>query len=543
MDSNRIIQRYQKLKSRRDGYWMEVWREARKYCYPTYSDYLSEGGVRGSELFDDTAIEARKRLAAGMQSWMFPIAQRWFEFRAGDKRFEQDGEVSMFFAESSQKCMEAMGNSTWTGVLTQALNNLACGIDAIIFTEDGGAHSSLVFHSWPAETVVYAENSRREVDTLFRECKMSARQIRQEFPEANLPQKIAEAAADMTRQDEEFTILHAIYPRETRDREMADNKNFAFADVYIDMQSKQVIDEGGFEEQPFAVLRFDLSDNESCGRGPGIDKLPSIKMLQRMRQVYIQNSEFIADPSWLIPDGSLVDGKFNKNPGAVNVYRPGASDSKPVPVYAGGDIRTLSTDIEAERNGVKLGFFWDIFDPLGDLKQITATEAEIRNEGKLIPFAPIAGNLHTALKPLIHRVFSILMRRGELPEVPQSLLEYPEYRVEFVSKIALSLRKLESLGYLQTEASLVNLAAIKPDVMDNFDLDGIARDIALVNGMSPKRIVSERDRDAVRQARAEQQQAQQQAELLAQGASLAPGLGKAPEPGSPMRMMMDGQGV
>ena len=177
------------------------------------------------------------------------------------------------------------------------------------------------------------------------------------------------------------------------------------------------------------------------------------------------------------------------------------------------------------------------------MKQITATEAEIRNEGKLIPFAPIAGNLHTDIKPLIHRVFGLLLRRGELPEVPRILLENPSYRIEFVSKIALSLRKLESLGWLQTEASLANIAQIKPDVMDNFDLDGIARDVAAVNGSAPKWIVPVKDRDAVRRQRAEQQQAQQQAEMLAAGAKLAPNLGKAPEPGSPLGMLMEGKGV
>ena len=43
MDSNAIVQRYNNLKSLRDGYWLSVWREVRQYVMPTYSDYLTEG--------------------------------------------------------------------------------------------------------------------------------------------------------------------------------------------------------------------------------------------------------------------------------------------------------------------------------------------------------------------------------------------------------------------------------------------------------------------------------------------------------------------
>lgn len=545
MDCTKLIQRYNKLKARRDGNWLAVWREVRKYVYPTYSDYRSEGGLRGAELFDDTAILARGRLAAGIYNWMAPPDKRWYEIEAADEELQKDGGVRDYFAECSKLTARALANSNWPTVLIQLLNEAAAGIDAICYCEEAGTDTGHpVFYAWPAETVVYAENAKGEADTLFREYKMTARQIVEEFGEAKTPERIRNDARDMARQDQEYRILHAIYPRTERDPDMLDGRNMPYADVYIELDTKTVISEGGHHEKPFAVCRFEKAENESCGRGPGLNKLPSIKMLQRMRQVYITNSEFNADPSWLIPDGSLVDNKFDKSPGATNIYRPSMDGARPEPVFKGGDLVRLAADIEAERENVKAGFFWDIFDPLGELKNITATEAEIRNEGKIIPFAPIAGNLHTELfKPVIHRVFGILSRAGKLPDVPRKLLENPEYKIEFVSKIALSIRKLESLGWLQTEASLANIAAVKPDIMDNFELDDVARDIALSNGAAPKWLVPEKERDAVRQQRAAEQQAMQQAAILAEGAKLAPDLSKAPEPGSPLSDIMEGNGI
>lgn len=545
MESEKIIQRYSHLKALRDGYWLSVWREVRQYVMPTYSDYLTEGGSRGQNIFDTTAIEARKRLAAGMYNWMAPPDKRWFEIVPQDDELAKDDEVNDYFSEVTKIIAFAMANSNWSTVLIQVLNNLACGLDGIVYCEDGGKYSTLNFRSFPVETVCYAENSRGRVDTVFREISMTSRQLLQEFSEENLPEKIRNEANDPRQQDKKHQILHAVYPRCNRDVDCMDNKNMPFADVYIDLESKRVIYESGFEEYPFAVCRFDKSDNETYGRGPGIDMLPSIKMLNRMQQAYIISAEHRADPSYLVPDGSLMSKDFNRNPGAVIPYKPGLSGAKPEMLPVGSNGMKEFQDIKEVQQTIKTGFFWDIFDPLGDMKNITATEAEIRNDGKMIPFAPIAGNLHSELfRVIIHRVFGIIARRGMLPQPPQKLLDNPDYKIEFVSKIALSIKKIESLGWLQTEAAIANVAARNPEVMDNFLDDEIVRDISLVNGSSPGWLRSVRERDQIRAERAQAQAEQMAAqEMLAGAGALGSNLGKAPEKGSPLETIMSNSGV
>ncbi len=544
MQPTAIIERYTRLKNLRDGYWINVWREVRQYVYPTYSDFLHEGGARGVSIFDTTAIDSRKRLAAGMYNWMAPPDKRWFELVPEDDELAKDEEVKDFFSEVTKIISFAMANSNWATVLIQVLNNLACGLDGVVYCEDGG-NVPLNFRSFPVETVCYSENNKGKVDTVFREFKMTARQIVQEFGNEDLPEKIRTCAADSKRMDDSFTILHAVFPRSNRQEDMRDNKNMPYADIYIELESKKVIYESGFEEYPFAVCRFDKSDNETYGRGPGLDLLPDIKMLNRMRQSYILASEHQADPTYMVPDGSLVGKDFNKDPGGVIVYKPDINGAKPEVLVNAANLTKLYQDIEAEREKIKMGFYWDIFDPLGDLKSITATEAEIRNEGKMIPFAPIAGNLHSELfRVIIHRVFGICSRRGMLPEPPQKLIDNPDYKIEFVSKIALSIKKIESLGWLQTEASLANMLALKPDVADNFELDEVARDMAMNNGANPKWLKPVKEVAEARSARAQQQQQMQSAETMLAGASaLGNNLGKAPEPGSPLDAILSGGGV
>lgn len=543
MDPAPIISRFEKLKSTRDGAWLDVWRQARKFCMPTENHEVSEGGVRGVDIFDTTAIRARQRLAAGMYNWMAPPEQRWFELQPSDKELEGDEDVKEFFAKSTRIVAEALANSNWPSVLIETLNNLACGLDGIVYCEDCPDPDLLNFRCYPVEQVCYSESSKGKVDTVFVEMKLTARQLLQEFNEKKLPEKVVTDAKDLRRQDTSYNILHAVFPRPRRDEKMKDSVNMPIADIYIELQSKQIIHEGGFMESPFAVCRFQKASNEQYGRGPGVDLIPDIRMLNRMRQAYIVGRERQSDPSYMAPDGSIVN--FSRDPGSLIFYKPDMSGEKLSQLPNSADLVSLYRDIQDERTEIKQGFYWDIFDPLGDLKQITATEAEIRNEGKMIPFAPIAGNLHSELfSVVIHRVFGLLARRGKLPEVPEKLTENGSYKIDFVSKIARSLKKLEVMGWLQTEASLANILAVKPDVSDNFDLDSITRQIALVNGVNPEVLTAVKERDRMREERAAAaQQAQAAEQLLAGANALGQNMGKAPEPGSPLQAVMSGEGV
>lgn len=512
---------------------------------PTEQPDLPEGGERSGELFDTTAIRARQRLAAGMYNWMAPPEQRWFELQPSDYEMAKDDEVKAFFAKSTRIVAEAMANSNWPSVLIEVLNNLACGLDGIVYCEDCPEPELLNFRCYPVEMVCYAESSKGKVDTVFVEFKMTARQLLQEFKEEDLPESVAADAKEPRKQDTEYSILHAVFPRKQRNSDMADSKNMPIADIYIDLKSRKVIFEGGFIESPFAVCRFSKASNEQYGRGPGIDLIPDIKMLNRMREAYILGREYQSDTTFMAPDGSITSENFNKAPGSLIFYKPDLSGLKPEVLPNHADLVSLYRDIQEERNEIKQGFFWDIFDPLGDLKQITATEAEIRNEGKMIPFAPIAGNLHSELfSVIIQRVFGLLARRGKLPEVPEKLKADGRYRIEFVSKIARSLKKLEVMGWLQTEASLANIFNIKPDVADNFDLDEVSRQIALVNGVNPEMLLPVRKRDEIRSERAAAQQQAAAAQQLMEGAGIiGNNLGKKPEPGSPLEAVMEGSGV
>ena len=62
-----------------------------------------------------------------------------------------------------------------------------------------------------------------------------------------------------------------------------------------------------------------------------------------------------------------------------------------------------------------------------------------------------------------------------------------------------------------------NLAAAKPDTLDNVDFDEAVREYADLIGVTQKLIVAQQKRDAARKARAQQMAAAQQAQLAMAG--------------------------
>lgn len=545
MDVESILNRYNKLEAKKSGYWTRIWKETRHYTYPNEESDIVEGGVRGVDIYDTTAIDARYRLAAGMYAWMAPPEQKWFELQAQDRELAEDDEIKIFFSKVSGMISEALANSNWPTILIEALNELACGLDAVIYCEDTGDDDILNFRRYRVEDVCYSENSKGKVDTVFTKLKMSARQIFEKFPEADLSEDIRSAAGDPARMETMFDVLHGVFPRSKRDPQMKDNRNMPFADVYVDMKSKTLLYESGYQENPYAICRFEKSTGESYGRGPGVNALPTVKMLNRYAQADIVGTEHLADPSYMAPDGSIVSKDFNRDPGSLIFYKPDVNGAKPEQLPNHFNPSLTMQHIEKLELKIKEIFFLDIFDPLGDMRNMTATEAEIRNESKIVPFAPIAGNLHNELfRTVIHRVLGILARRNLLPELPPKLAGNPSYRVEFVSKIARALRKVKILSWMQTEASIANIIPVHPEVADNFDFDKIVRDIAIVNGSEPDWLRPQKEVEAMRQDREQAAAAAANAQQMLAGVSaLGNNMGKAPEPGSPLGMVLGGQGV
>ena len=125
----------------------------------------------------------------------------------------------------------------------------------------------------------------------------------------------------------------------------------------------------------------------------------------------------------------------------------------------------------------------------------------------------------------IEKIFSEIHMTGETYAVlqPEALMEAQgDFEVEYVSPLNRAQRAEEGVAILRTLEAVAPLAQIDPGVMDIFDPDAIARELAEINGVPAKILRSKEDVMALKEQQAQAAEAQQ---LLA-AAPIAAGAAK-----------------
>jgi len=124
------------------------------------------------------------------------------------------------------------------------------------------------------------------------------------------------------------------------------------------------------------------------------------------------------------------------------------------------------------------------------------------------------------LNPGIDRILQIMRRAGQWPEFPPDLDGVP-LRVEYTSILAQAQKAVKTIAIEQGINFAATTAQFLPAVLDRIDSDGLMDEYFDGIGFPPKAILSIREAEQARQARADQQQAPQQLDATSQVAAAA----------------------
>ena len=526
MNAEHIISTVDHLhESRRDN--ESQWEEVRKYVFPRKGEKKSEA------LSDTTAVRANEKLASGLLSWMCPLNQRWFALKPRSNELTQVEDVMRYFEDVTKIMAEKLAGSNF-GLETEETFLDLGSIGTACLSIDADENGDLFFRSYHISTFYITENIKGTVDTIFRRFKYTAKQAVSKWGYDALGPKLKDAYDKSTFENpselnKEYSFIHAVFPREERDKGKIDNKNMPFVSLYISEEDKEIIEEGGCHEFPYAVVRFMKNNRDIYGSSPAIGSLPDIKTINNMKEIILKVAQKKLNPPFLVPDDGMLSMNFRTTPGALNYYRPGVNQSKPEPINLGSDINDAKEIIEEAKRDIYSAFYLDLFELLIDKKNMTATEVLERAEEKIDLFSPKIARLQEEFfRPLILRCFGILMRSDILPSVPFSVSSDQHYEVEYISKMALGLKAVEARAFVQTINLLGPAVQMNPAIIDNFNLDLAARDIGLNTGMKTSWINSQEKVIEIRQ----QREAAQQMEQLGDVADKIPKLSGKVDPSS-----------
>jgi len=533
-----IISRYDNLKGERIGNWDSYVQECADFVLPRHNQIIekqSPGQRRRLQLFDSTAVIANERLAAGLFSYLTPPNQRWFEFQIKNKDLLTDEGVRRWFGEITEITYQEIAKSNFSLEMHELYLTLGYAGTADIYLEQG-RENLLNFENIHFEQFVFERGEDGIANTVFREFKFTANQAVSKWGKDALSSNITDAADDPVRQDTKFPFLHAVFPRKERDEEKQDAENKRFASFYIEMDSRELVSESGYDEFPHAVPRFVKDPKEKMGRSPTMSVLETIKLVNAMQLTLIKVAQRVADPPVLVP---AIDDYENINtaPGKRIFYKPNQYNAKPEPFLTGANIPVNIEMIERERAVIRSAFYEDLFSLLitNQDKDKTATEVrELVDERETI-FAPTWGRLQSELfNPILTRAVGVLMRAGAFPEPPEVLqqLSKLDFDIEYIGKLAIKIKSTELLSLFNTIELMTPLAEAMPELLDWFDFDKIPKFAAERFGVPIEFIREEEEVLAIREQRAAAQAQAAQEEKELEMAKVAPNVSGPVAPNS-----------
>ena len=515
-----LLSRFDRLQGQREN-WETHWQEVADYMQPRKADVTkrrARGDKRMEQVFDSSPIQAVELLAASLHGMLTNPSTPWFTLRFKDEEIENDDEAKLWLEASTDAMYTAFNRSNFQQEIFELYHDLITFGTAAMFIEEDD-DDIIKFSTRHINEVFIAENDKGRIDTIYRKFKISARAAIQKFGEAVSADVQTKAKKDPY---EEIEILHAVYPRADFNPNKKDKANMPFESVYMEFKNGNELSVGGFREFPFVVPRYLKASNEIYGRSPAMTALPDVKMLNEMSKTTIKAAQKQVDPPLLVPDdGFLLP--VRTVPGGLNFYRSGTRD-RIEPLNIGAN-NPLGLNMEQQRRESIRAVFYVNQLMMQQGPQMTATEVIQRNEEKMRLLGPVLGRLQSELlKPLIDRVFAVLLRNNMLPQAPE-FLSGRDVEIEYVSPLAKAQKSTELQSIMRAVEILGSLANVAP-VFDYVNFDNLVKHLADIVGVPQKILKTQSQVNAERQQQAQQQEQMQQMQQLQQvakaGGDIAP---------------------
>ena len=524
-----LLGQYDRLYTAQNN-WREIWQELADYIIPRKTGFTSKvtpGTKTTTKLFDSAAIHANELLAASMNGTLTSQSIQWYNLAIGGLDLEKDNEANKWLELCAREMTRAFRQSNFYSEVHEVYLDLGALSTGCIYTEERdlgySTFNGFLFKALGLNEYVIDEDYEGRVNTLFRKIELSAQAALSKWGN-KAGEKVVKAYND-NKPDEIFEFLHGVFPREKRDRRSKRSINKPFASYYLSVKEKKIVEEGGYDEFPFAVPRWLKSSGEKYGRGPGMTALPDIRTLNKAKEFGLKAWAKAIDPPVKQLDDGVV-GSTRLVAGGVTIVRD-MNALEALKLDSRFDIASIKE--EELRKSIREIFYSDQLQ-LQEGPQMTATEVYVRYELMQRLLGPTLGRLESEfLNPIIERCFNMMLRSGAFPRPPQSIVEFAKRKhgfidIEYEGPLARAQRSQELMAIQKFNDTMAPMANVNPEVLDIIDTDAVARKVATVAGVPSDCVRSEAAVQVIRNKRNEEIAKKAQLEEIS---SMADAAGKA----------------
>lgn len=253
-------------------------------------------------VFDSTLRHATTQFVGRVQRDLMPPEQQWAAITATNhvrKRGRDPLDLNKRLAEVNEELFSHIHQSEFDTALTESLLDMSVskGVLQIMPGDDNQrVHCSAI----KASHVAIDEGPFRSVDGVFRKLKIAPRNIKREWPKANLSERIQELI------DQESDVEVELHEMSVFDKKEG-AEPWLLRVVHREGASpgeEHVLVEERFEENPRVVFRWFKECGQAEGFGPVILALDDAMTLNRAKEVTLQNA-------LMMIAGMIISGEDN----------------------------------------------------------------------------------------------------------------------------------------------------------------------------------------------------------------------------------------
>ena len=468
---------------------------------------------RSIRIYNSKPVIFSDRLVTGMEALVSPQSMQWNSYGFRDPLA---GEPTHEEREYLDRVRDYVFRIRYSGASGFALANktgmrsavkLGTGVYYIEENEDlTDTANPIHYQYWPLYQVMLEVDARGNYVGFFREFPLTASQAVKKYDD-KVSDKVRTAAKDPKRQNETFWFVHACFERDNGSKDATTIDKSRFESVHYETASKHINKTSGYFEYPLAVQNWMRDGNSPYGKPQAATMMGDIKSLNTMTKDRLVTSGQALRPPMAL---AAFEGRLDMNPAARN---PGLIDEQGrkmfAPITEGLNPGAADNAIQTMEEGVRLGFFGDLWQVLLEGSGRTATEVMVRQQEKGEMMGPYAANLQEAYETASDRELGILARRGAFG--PGSALQMPETMqgkdvvLTHTAPIDALRKRNDMLAIQAVREHMMIIAQTQPDVLDKADPDAEYDEILLLSsapatiGRTPEEVA------AIREARQEQQ--------------------------------------
>jgi hypothetical protein len=528
-----LLRRWRSLRGNRN-LWDTHWDDLARVMVPRRLGFVTqveEGDRRTDDIYDGTAIQAARGLANALGTFLRPEGEQWFFIKAVGAI---DGEGEEWLNAVEGLMMEALDNpkARFRQATGEADLDVVVFGTAVVF--EGENQNNLIFQTLHLKDALPLFDEQGNAEGMFRSHRFTVRQARDKF---KILSEDTRSLIEQDRLDEKRDFLHCVIPRKEGRVGAHLAKRFPWADVWIETDAKLMVSQGGWQEFPFVVPRWDTSSGETYGRSPGMVALPDANSSQAIGETLLVAGQRAADPPLAVPNDSAFDAP-NTMPGGLAYYDVDTARAVGgMPFFEignGGNIpltREMQDDV---RNQIWNAFFRSVLRLPVEGPQMTATEVNARRDEFIREIGPVFGRLETDYTaPLVERTFNIMLRGGAFPPIPE-VLQGQSIRFEYASPIKKVRQQIEATAAAEWARGIMEVSQFRPEILDKVNVDKLADFQAKAANLPMDIVNTDEEVQALRAQRQQQQEAMAQMQAMQQMATTAKDAGSAAKDIVPM---------